>query len=364
MEHLPYPKDVASPGPGPVPFVCKEAYDGGPFLTYPLRRKEPNPLANGTEMVNANFNQVSSQPVAKLEAFVQTWLFFGLLKEIFGDLFDPSHFVRPAASTSETQNVSKASQLVSFMKSWMAFGPRKVLDTGRLVSVVEKWMNQIEVSKDSQDEKQTQYEHIASCLRLTVTVLEAVKSSVRPDFNPWIRLSIATIGELLTQAANWAYGIDFGKDNKCPGNWNVVSEQPQMFDQMKTNGLCPSEIHRLRSSHLSVQTLNFLSWLKKEVPGMGHQNCTERICRASHNSLGQYVAKHQHDNCQCTNFLVDVPETIRILSRGLLPLLRIKLGSNTEDIRVDVVEASSNLKYVALSHVVRDPSFLTPRQRY
>ena len=353
MEHLPYPKDVASAGPGPVPFVCKEAYDGGPFLTYPLRRKEPNPLANGTEMVDTVSNQVSSQPVARLEAFIQTWLFFGLLQEIFGDLFDASQFVRPAASTNETRNVSKTSQLVSVLKSWMAFGPRKVLDTSQLVSIVEKWMNRVELSRDSQDEKRSQYEHVASCLRLTVTVLQTVKANVRPDFNPWIRLSIATIGELLTQAANWAYEIDFGKDNKCPGNWNLVSEQPQMFDQMKRNGLCPSEIHRLRSSHLTLQTLNFLSWMRKEAPGMGHQNCTERICRASHNNLGQYVAKHQHQDCQCTNFLVDVPETIRILSRGLLPLLRIKPGPTTEDIRVDVVEASSDLKFIALSHVVR-----------
>ena len=359
MEHLPYPKDVASPGPGPVPYVCKEAYDGGPFLTYPLRRKEPNPLANGTEMVNADFNQVCSQPVAKLEAFIQTWLFFGLLAEVFGELFDPSVFVGPVASTNETQNVSKTGQLMSILKSWMALGPQKVLNTSQLVPMVERWMKRIEVSKNLSDEKRVQYEHVASCLRLTSTVLQAVKPSVRPDFNPWIRLSIATIGELLTQAANFAYEIDFGKDNKCPGNWNLVSEQPQMFDQMKSNGLCPSEIHRLRSSHLTVQTLNFLSWLKKEAPGMKHQNCTEYICRASHNNLGQYVAKHRHDTCQCTNFLIDVPETIRILSQGSLPLLKIKPGSTTEEIQVDVVEASSNVKYIALSHVVRGLGFLT-----
>lgn len=342
-----------------MPFICKEAYDGGPFLTYPLRRKEPNPLANGNEMVARDFNQVSSQTIAGLEAFIQTWLFFGLLEEIFGDLFDPSQFVRPAASTNETRGVSKTSQRMSNLKSWMALGSPLVLDTSQLVSLLEKWMNRIKVSENSQDEKRMQYEHVASCLRLTFTALQAIRHSLRPDFNPWIRLSIASIGELLTEAVDSAYEIEYGKDNNCPGNWILVGEEPQMFDQMKANGLCPSEIHRLRKPTLKVQTLNFLSWLKKEVPGIRHQDCTERICRANHNNLGHYVAKHRHDICQCTNFFIDITETIRILTRGSLPLLRIMPGSTIEDIQVDVVEASSNLKYIALSHVVRSYGFTT-----
>lgn len=280
--------------------------------------KVSNPLGNGTENVNTDINQVFSQPIATLEGFIQTWLFFGLLGEIFGDLFKPSQFVLPAASTHGSQTASKTDQLISRLKTWMTLGPQKVIDTSQLVSVVEKWMNRIEISKDLGGEKRTQYEHVAACLHLTSTALQAVRPSVRSDFNPWIRLSIASIGELLTQAANSAYDTDFGKDNRCPGNWRHLCEQPQIFDQMKANGLCPSEIDRIRSSYLTVQTLNFLTWLKKEAPGMRHQHCTERMCRANHNNLGQYIAKHRHDICQCTNFVIDVPENIRILSQGSL----------------------------------------------
>lgn len=299
-------------------------------------------------------NQVTSQPIARLEDFIQTWLFFGLLGEILGDLFDPAHFVCLAASTTENGNASMTSQLMSTLKKWMGLGPRKVLDTSQLVPTIDKWMSQIKNSKSSQEEKRTQFDHVTSCLRLTSAALEAVKPNVRPDFNPWIRLCIASIGELLTMAANLAYEIYFANGSKYPGNWPLLCEQPQIFDQMAANGLCPSEIHRLRSSHLTIQTQNFLTWMKKEASGVQHQNCTERICWASHNNVGQYVAKHRQDTCQCTDFLIDVPKTIEILSRGLLPLLRIKPGPALEDIQVGVVEASSDLKYIALSHVWAD----------
>ncbi|KAL8708460.1 MAG: hypothetical protein Q9225_007594 [Loekoesia sp. 1 TL-2023] len=355
MEHLPLPKDVASPGPGPVPYVCKEEYDEGPFLTYPTRRKGSNALGNETEMVNTDLNRVLLEPVARLEAFIQTWLFFGLLREVFGELFAPAQFVVTTASTSEPQSVSKTSQVLSGLKNWLTGGPRKVLNTGQLVPMVETWMNRTEASKDPKDARQTQYEHIAACLQLTSTALRAVRPAVRPDFNPWIRLSVASIGELLTQATNQAYGIEnLEKDNRCPGNWRLLYDEPQSIAQMKSNGLCPYEIHRIRNLFLTIQTYHFLTWMKKAAPGTRHRHCTERECLANYNDLGQYIAKHRDDTCRCDNYFIDISEVIRILSRRSLPLLRILPGSTLNDIRVDVVEASPSLKYVALSHVWAD----------
>ncbi|KAL8826722.1 MAG: hypothetical protein Q9170_007297 [Blastenia crenularia] len=335
MEHLSLPKEVATPGPGSVPYVCKEEYDGGPFLTYPTRRKGTNPLGNETEMVNAYINRVSSESITELESFLQTWLFFGLLTEIFGDLFTPSSFVQSAESRDKPQDLS-------------------LLNTSQLVPMVEGWMSRIEAAEKSED-RRVQYEHIATCLRLTSTALQAVKSAFCSDFNPWIRRSIASVGELLTQATNRAYTIeDPEKDNRCPGNWRLLYDDPQSIIQMKQNGLCPNEIYRIRSLFISAQTYHFLTWMKNGASSIRHQQCTEHQCQANHNHLGQYKAKHRHDTCECENYFIDISEVIRILSRGSLPLLRIKAGSTLDETCVDIVESSPNLKYMALSHVWAD----------
>lgn len=85
-----------------------------------------------------------------------------------------------------------------------------------------------------------------------------------------------------------------------------------------------------------------------------HRHCTVRQCRADNRNSGQYISSHQQEDCRCTNFFVDVEEVIRVLSRGSLPLLRIIPGSGLGDIRVEVVEATPNVHYLALSHVWAD----------
>jgi hypothetical protein len=64
-----------------VPYLCTEEYDGGPLETYP-ERKGWSTLAN---------------PAFTL-SFVQTWLYFGSLKTVFGEL------INMAAWTSNKEN--------------------------------------------------------------------------------------------------------------------------------------------------------------------------------------------------------------------------------------------------------------------
>ena len=352
MEHLPLPKDVLSPGPGPVPYVCREAYDGGPFLTYPVRKKEFNALANETGIFNTDINGVISKPIAELEAFIQTWLFFGLLTEVFGDLFTTSQYVVTPTSTSGPRNGLTTGPILMFLKKLLVGGPRQVMNTNSLVPTVEIWMKLIESSKDPEDEQRRQYEHLAACLRLTSNALQAVRPSMRADFNPWVRRSIASVGELLSLATNKAFGIE--KGSRCPGNWRLLYDDPQCIIQMKDNGHCPYEIHRTRTLFNTIQAQHLWAWSRKESSGTRHENCTERECRANHSNLGQYIAKHHHDTCQCKSLEIDLSEVIRILSQSSLPLIRIISTSTLNDLRVEVVEASPNLKFVALSHVWAD----------
>lgn len=348
MEHLLLPKDVASPGPSLVPYVCREAYDDGPFLTYSSRRKGRDVVAPATIFQYANYSWLNSMPKVELEDFLQTWLFFGLLEEIFKDLFIPSAYVREVETKRERGLLSRST-------SWQAIGQRRVLTTSQLVPMVKAWMKQVKLSTEAAENQRAQYEHIAECLRLTSVILKAVRSSMRPDFNPVIRSCIASVGELLGQAANKAYDIEnVMEDNLCLGTWRSFYDIHQGLAQMKDNGVCPCEIHRVRYQAITLQTFHYWTWMRKGIPSTRHQDCNERSCWTNYNDLGGYVAKHRHDDCQCTNFSIDVDEVIRILSRGSLPILRIVPGSSLDELYVNVEEATDGLSYVALSHVWAD----------
>lgn len=346
MEHLCLPRDVVAPGPGSVPYVCKKDYDGGPFLTYPARREDLNPVRPVVLSEFSHLNPLNAMPVAELEAFIQTWLFFGLLTEIFGDLFVPSQYISTHVALNEAS-------ITGLSPSFNIPGSTKILNTSQLIPMVSAWMSRIQASNEPEEDRRSQYEHIAACLRMTLT-LRAVQPSMRPDFNPWIRRCIASIGELLAQAANQAYCIDYGTANECPSNWQILYKDDAIMAQMKASGYCPYEIHRIRSLFMTIETSHFLTWMRRDIGSTRHQNCTEEVCRAHFNSLGQYIAKHRPETRRCENPAIDVSKVIRILTRGSLPLLRIIPASTHERLRVHVVEARPELKYIALSHVWAD----------
>ncbi|KAI4140163.1 MAG: hypothetical protein L6R39_005923 [Caloplaca ligustica] len=331
MEHLPLPRDVASPGPSAVPYVCEEEYDGGPFLTYPVRRGMIKTLDAPSRSQYVDFPRLLPKPTAKLEAFIQTWLFFGLLSEFLGEFFVPSQFV---SSLDEAP---------------------KVLNTNRLVPLVEGWMERIQSLEEDEDHKQAQFDHIAECLQMTELVLQALRPDVQPDLDHRLKACIASIAELFDHAANQAYTIlDFKNENKFAKAWDAYYDDPTDSSQMKPNGFCPSKIHRSRQICRTIQTKYFLKWMKRPESGAQHGACSERECRVNRINPGQYKTKHRNDECRCVSVSVHVPELVRILSRGSLPLLWIIPGQAVDDMRVFIVEASPGLKYISLSHVWSD----------
>src|SRR5580698_1881728 len=64
-----------------VPYVCWERYDGLPFLGFP-ERKGYSKSAQILENFEA-YENLHPMPVAEQQSFFQTWLFFGLLSELF-----------------------------------------------------------------------------------------------------------------------------------------------------------------------------------------------------------------------------------------------------------------------------------------
>ena len=93
MDHLTRPFGVELTEDDEVPYVSSDDYHKVPFLEY-VKTKEAYQVA--ADMVDASTTSLYEPTlvISELERFLQTWLFFGLLQETLGELFDQDDFVR------------------------------------------------------------------------------------------------------------------------------------------------------------------------------------------------------------------------------------------------------------------------------
>lgn len=327
MEHLPSPLHSLLDGQIEVPYVCSKSYDGGPFLTYPIREGKgyvlPAASTTSGQLPFWQHEKLYPTPKDELESFFQTWLFFGLLHEILGDLCSPQDFIRAAQEA-----------------------PDKVISTSSLVSVTEAW-----ISRVINGELVTTYEHLAECLRVTHAALRAVNQA----FDQRIKVSIASTGELLAFAVNKAFHIEnMARDNKCPASWlSLIGEVP-WTEIMRAAGWCPSQISILCQGALFIQSLYYFTALRQPESPSRHQSCFKQKCVAYQNNLEKYTTQHSSSVCKCEELSVDDGAVEDVLLKGQIPLLRIIPGQSLSDLSLEIIPSQTGSQYVALSHVWAD----------
>ena len=159
MDHLPCVSHPTADFKSNVPYICLKPYDGGPFLTYPRRVDKayvlPDPSPNSSRLPFWQQEKLHPTPNRDFEDFCQTWLFFGLVNELLGDL-------------------CPAEELICSDES----GVRKTLTTSTLLDKVQSWGKSLKNNKDLR-----QYDHTAECLRLTHSTLRAVSEHFWIIFN-------------------------------------------------------------------------------------------------------------------------------------------------------------------------------------
>ncbi|MCJ1267073.1 hypothetical protein MMC22_006958 [Lobaria immixta] len=325
MDHLSLPNDPVSVEFDRVDFVCREKYDGGPFLTYPLRKGRAYMVPAVGHVSYLVHERLHPTPTSELEAFLQTWLFFGLLQEILGELYSHEDFVLQDEAASSPTTVVSTSKLLALMDTWIR--SIAMIDPNRRIS----------------------YHRISECLWLARTTLQAVPA----DFNPSQKYSIASMAELIGLAANKAFNVQ-PIHNKCRSVWTLNLQNMQRESQMLKNGWCPSEISKCVHLFKSLQTMHFLSRMGKLEMAQRHKWCSNDRCEAYQNNLRHYQTVHRTGDCSCDDYVIDSQAVARILEKGALPLLRIKNSEFLDDFSVELVECQPNYTYIAISHTWAD----------
>ena len=326
MDHLPKPKHALIRERTVVPHVCLKDYDGGPFLTYPIREGGTHALPpDGNIPGGSPYRQhelINPTPKQEQEDFLQRWLFFGLLHEILGDRYKAKEFI----GTFEDIN-----------------GEISIIQTPGLVETLDKWV--VDIRANRVKPRHT-YEHIAKCLRLAFATLYGAC----PDFDSRIKISLASLGELFTLAVNEAYDAP---DNKCPNTFCILGNYEDWKTHMLSSGWCPSQVNVIFDGTLYLQTLHFLMLLGSPASDGLHEGCNNDQCSAYQNNLDRYQTKHI-DGCTCEHLSIDTIRLTEILESGSLPLLRIRTGHTLDELSVDLVPSKPTSHYIALSHVWAD----------
>lgn len=327
MDHLALPQDPILPLTE-VPCLCSEHYDVTiPFLEYPGRKGKPWLVVEVGQVMFELQHDVSPTLISELERFLQTWLFFGLLAEVLGDLYDHDAFVTNSLDTKE-----------------------RILTTKDLQPLIEKriiWVAALEKTAQKQI-----YEHVGKCIDITW-------KARRLDFDPRIKYSIGAVAEFIASAIDKAHLTAFPGSDRCRKPFANGFYTEEIKERMVEANWCPNDFARVREKCQSIQLLFFYSRMKKPLSKLHHRNCTEDRCVAHSINLSQYKTQHC-EGCDeegiCEDVSIDNQPIMNILQSGALPLLLLK--RRIDDPRKVSVElcssANTGNNYVSISHVWAD----------
>ena len=174
MDHIHLPSGATLDEFDYVPYVSNEAYDGGPSLTYPHRHDTgiiEKVLQNGQFRIDLG-KESSAERIAKAEAVVQHWPFYGLMCEVLSPI---------------------VCLLLDFKKQVVVGGEtRTVIDTSIFVEFLESLKT--EWSEHNDEVKERMVRRVQECLEVTGRIVDEHFGNV---INPNILISISTLCEAI-----------------------------------------------------------------------------------------------------------------------------------------------------------------------
>lgn len=164
MDHLPYPQDATLP-PVSIPYYSKFEFDDGSFTDFPARC--------GFDKSNFVYGDFGSIPWDDHTAFLQAWLFFGLIHECLGAPTDD--FIDRSTNKITTE---------------------------RLPQWGHKWRKGLPYF--SRSKRQIEYERVSKCLRETCALLTTLDDArpgnpKRSSLSEEVAFSIAVLGITIEQ---------------------------------------------------------------------------------------------------------------------------------------------------------------------
>ncbi|KAL8923625.1 MAG: hypothetical protein Q9172_003049 [Xanthocarpia lactea] len=330
MDHLPR---VANPffPPLQVPCLAHGEYQrcSGTFQDYPKQR--------GWDIYLLLQGIFSQHSVEATGAFLQDWLFFGLLQQVFGNRFTKETFL-----------------------DWDAQSNQTVITTANLVpSLNARFQDHLDLPPEGKAQAIADLFRIEKALSTLsffcnmAVAYEGENSALSRAQPQWplslaVDLSIRVLGQLVTTAVRTA-SMPLRRHIVPPftfpgGNFTVA--------RMRQGDWCPSDIAMV-SEYMSATALYYASSLRRFQLHQDHSNCTSQLCFATQLDTRTYQTAHSVGGCICDHISAPVSELIPIIANKGIPLITIMIAKSGDPIlRISPYRYGKH--YIAFSHVWSD----------
>lgn len=314
-----------------MPYLVKTKYDLQGFHSFPNRagwQIEEDGLFHRTPGVTHHNTEQD------LSAFLQAWLFFGLLTEVLG--------------LSEHIDIDD----FTFCNEYGDW----VVHTKKLPAYIRTWSSSIQNHSGRATGQLLKAQLALDEAYLWISKYCSVSSlEKKPIWNlqPMVSLSLMTLGETLSHAKA---GIIESSNVQMSGWFESACQgwgySDKLLHTMRNDGWCPYFLRVLQGTlRKSASGLLYAMHLShpKELK-LSHGLCTPHSCKAR--NYGSYRDRHwlTEEMCQCTSIPVDITKLTNILADGGCPLLTYNKGDQI----VDVVRKEYGTIYTIFSHVFAD----------
>ncbi|EPS45971.1 hypothetical protein H072_21 [Dactylellina haptotyla CBS 200.50] len=307
--------------------------DGSGFGSYPSRMGWTPEDISGA-------NGFGGRTKSEVEAFFQSWLYFGCIVEVFavvGIQVQQSDFV------DENGQFVSTRLLPFFIRQWR----KKVQEIGAKDSPENmKSSMKIGIILHSVADFIDKY-----CLPYSGTrksYMDSVAPSAKSPLSDLIWMSVIALGHTLMAALIQFYDI-----RRTGNHWGASR---LLKKRLLRNGWCPSDIEKCMTD-FGIDGHYYLSRCTMKEQNLTHKDCDKFYCRARQVNETTYEPKHVRGKDDCSGHIwIDTHLVASIIKDGKVPVF--KWDSSTKTVEI----AGSNLlrrgyaspPFVAISHVWSD----------
>ncbi|OAP60327.1 hypothetical protein AYL99_05329 [Fonsecaea erecta] len=339
MDHLPRPNDpVIDIESFYIPFLSHDEYDGKGLKFYPDRKGWTYKSEPGHVTFEHHGERVSNG--TQIASFLQTWLYFGFLSEVTGQLVDSTQFRKETTSGNVRVDSSCLADIVG---SW-----------SKLV-VEESWSSDPAQMQPWVDHRYGALFHVREIIVNTA----AAESRVMPRELMLVCLGIAVLGEYVDQALTEVCRHKGLQPPATQNWWSLLlpnSPADPLLDLMEARGWCPNRIVGLQLR--DPRSLGMLWYFANLAPPKAHGehlDCTPELCTLLQVDLQRYETLHDDKLCRCP-FQGPPADTLAAATeKGIVSLVTVaKHPVGSTKVHVTLRERREDCAYVAISHVWAD----------
>jgi hypothetical protein len=340
MEHLLLPQD-REPLNIEVPYVSNDApaYCGRGLLDF-----QQFPILHGYRRTKApilSLVELLGYPAQRPAGFVQSWLYFGLLREvlgpnIWGEAEREQNFIS-SQSHPEGQRLLTSSALGPLLKqkerslkSWIWHSKAAKLERDRIREILVFAADQCQA-----------FDRDCEILSWSEIMLS-------------IRILIDSLTHLMycESGSRWHqrhFEGSSGPNIMSRGSVRVV------YDRLKgRHGWCNHQVKRMcRETHSAIALVYLATLRRHPATWIDHSRCDEAEYCAAYNINQEFKGVHVSTDCRCMHIQAPEEDMLAILRNGGFPILRCTTD-RAGNITLKYHRATLKTSYTAISHLWAD----------